>query len=62
VHVIILGQGETKGGGIYDDIWSDKLWIDPTIMKEAAKKPIYICGDSHCLSPAWSIINTGIYI
>jgi hypothetical protein len=53
---------DSKGGDAYDDIWSNKLSIDPTLMKKAAERPIYICGDSHCLSPAWSIINTGIYI
>jgi hypothetical protein len=26
-------------------------------FQEASKNPLFICGDSHCLSPAWSIIN-----
>ena len=37
---------------------SPKLSIDSKTLLEASQNPIYICGDSHCLSPAWSVINT----
>jgi hypothetical protein len=38
------------------DFRSTKLSLDPKILLEASKNPIYICGDSHCLSLAWSVI------
>jgi hypothetical protein len=37
---------------------STKLSLDPSVLLEASQNPIYICGDSHCLSPAWSVIST----
>ena len=39
-----------------DDYRSTKLSLNPQIILEASQRPIYICGDSHCLSPAWSVI------
>ena len=36
---------------------STKLSLDPSILLQASQNPIYICGDSHCLSPAWSVIS-----
>lgn len=39
-----------------DDFWSEKLSISPKQVREASKRPIYIVGDSHCMSLAWSII------
>jgi hypothetical protein len=43
---------------VCSDFRSTKLSLDPSILREASQNPIYICGDSHCLSPAWSVINT----
>jgi hypothetical protein len=40
-----------------DDFWSEKLSITPREVREASKRPIYIVGDSHCMSLAWSIIS-----
>ena len=40
-----------------DDFWSDKLSITPKEVHEASRRPIYIVGDSHCMSLAWSIIR-----
>ena len=38
------------------DFRSTKLSLSPQILIEASRRPIYICGDSHCLSLAWSVI------
>ena len=40
-----------------DDFWSDILSITPRQVHEASRRPIYIVGDSHCISLAWSIIR-----
>jgi hypothetical protein len=30
--------------------------VSPSVLLEAAKNPIYICGDSHVIAPAWSVV------
>lgn len=30
--------------------------VTPALLAAAAASPVYICGDSHCLSPAWSVV------
>jgi hypothetical protein len=47
---------ESKAVVLCGDFRSTKLSLDPKILLEASKNPIYICGDSHCLSLAWSVI------
>ena len=44
-------------GPVCDNSWSLKLSIDATVIAQASTSPIYIVGDSHCLSPAWSILH-----
>ena len=44
-------------GLVCNDTWSMKLSIDKALIEEASARPIYIVGDSHCLSPAWSILH-----
>lgn len=44
-------------GLVCNDTWSMKLSIDKALIQEASARPIYIVGDSHCLSPAWSILH-----
>ena len=44
-------------GLVCNDTWSTKLSIDEALIAEASAKPIYVIGDSHCLSPAWSILH-----
>jgi hypothetical protein len=47
---------ESNAVALCGDFRSTKLSLDPKILLEASKNPIYICGDSHCLSLAWSVI------
>ena len=30
--------------------------VNPGLLADAAGRPIYVCGDSHCMSPAWSVV------
>lgn len=55
------GKGDNKlsvsnAVALCGDFRSTKLSLNPKILLEASKNPIYICGDSHCLSLAWSVI------
>ena len=43
-------------GSLFEKSFSVKLSLDGRIIARAAEKPIYVCGDSHCLSPAWSVL------
>lgn len=47
---------ESNAVAMCGDFRSTKLSLNPKILLEASKNPIYICGDSHCLSLAWSVI------
>jgi hypothetical protein len=33
--------------------------VTPVIVAEGSLRPIFLCGDSHCLSPAWSVVYIG---
>ena len=45
------------GGAFCEKSWSKKLCVDGDLIAQASRRPIYVVGDSHCISPAWSILH-----